>query len=88
VFKRAAGGDTDHVAPSEIVVGDQIHCPRTKLWFVASGIRVTLAPTAKPTFRQHHRFSGDTYFFSGAEGELINFFEGQQSVHRAIAANG
>jgi hypothetical protein len=84
VFDRPPGGDTDQVAPSVIVVGDEIQCPRTKSWFVVSGIRVSLAPVTKRTFRQHQRIWGDTYFFSGADGELINFFEGQQSVHRAV----
>jgi hypothetical protein len=83
-----AGSATDQVAPSEVILGDQIQCPRTKEWFVVAGIRIRLAPSAQQTFRRHHRFWGDTYCFSGADGELINFFEGQQSVHRAVAIAG
>jgi hypothetical protein len=81
-------GETDQVAPSVIVLGDQIQCPRTKGWFIVSDIRIILAPAVKRTFRRYPRLRGDTYFFSGAGGELVNFFEGQQSVRRLIVPTG
>jgi hypothetical protein len=80
--------ETDQVAPSAVVLGDQIQCPRTKGWFVVSGIRISVTPMDKQAFRRHPRLRGDTYFFSGAGGELINFFEGQQSVRRVVAPTG
>jgi hypothetical protein len=80
--------ETDQVAPSAIVLGDQIQCPRTKGWFVVSNIRISDAPTVKRAFRRYPRSRGDTYFFSGVDGEMVNFFEGQQAVRRVITPTG
>ena len=75
--------DTDEVAPSEVEVGNQVQDPRTKLWFLVSCIRISFAARQRPKFGRSGDFDCDAYYFSGADGEQMTFFEGQQLVHRA-----
>ncbi len=75
--------DTDEVAPSEVEVGNHIQDPRTKLWFLVSCIRISFAAKQRPRFGRSGDFDCDAYYFSGADGEQMTCFEGQQLVHRA-----
>jgi hypothetical protein len=74
------------VAPSDVAVGNEIQDPKTRAWFVVSGIRISLAAPQQRIFRRVPTSECDCYYFSGAGGELITCFEGQQLVHRHTPA--
>jgi hypothetical protein len=77
----------EHVAPSDISVGDEIQCPASKNWFVVCEIHVSLACKTVRTFgRNPWVWDCDVYHLSGALGQLVAAFEGQQSILRRKAS--